>query len=265
MRAADALIEEIVASSQIPSGKRRREVVRELRSHIDDFVLDARGAGHREDEIERMILANFGDPRQVGRDFAWVYRRERALLRLCVFALSTLAVASLSAVGTLMVQAGVAAGFGIPFLRTLGTRHTIIEAADIFATVAAYVGILSLERLFGRRRFPKAIAGLSLIFAILLGCFAAAGAGAPFLIFGFANAIFLRSVQVMWKAQAARLGAALVCFGLFGVWLWARSPGFQYSVTASLVSWLVMGLGYQVMTGLAMRMDRGLSDRLQGM
>ena len=262
MRAADALIEEIAVSSRIPSGKRRREVVRELRSHVDDFVLMARGAGHPDEEIERMVLANFGDPLQFGRNFAWVYRRERAMLRVSVFALSTVAVASLIAAGTLAVQAGVAAGFGVPLLRALGSRHTIIESVDILATVAMYVGILSLEKLFDRRRFLKAVALLSILFAALLGCLAAAGSGAGFLIFGFANAIFLRTVQVIMRSQVARFGTVLVCFVLFGALVWGRSLGFPYAITAC-ASWLVGGLGYQLMTGLAERVDRGLCNRLQ--
>src|SRR5579872_469542 len=157
MRATEALIEEIVASSQIPSGKRRREVARELRSHIEDFVLVARRAGQTDDEIESLVLANFGDPRQIGLNFAWVYRRERTVLRFSVFGLCTLAVASLISAAVLAMQACAAIGFGVPILRALGTRHTMIEAVDILATAAAYVGFISLENLFDRHRFQKAI------------------------------------------------------------------------------------------------------------
>jgi hypothetical protein len=256
MRPTDNLIEEIVTSSRIPWGKRRREVVRELRSHVDDFVLVARDAGHAEEEIERMVLSSFGDPHQMGCNFAWVYRRERAVLCLSVLGLSTLAIAILVAAGVLAVQAGVAAGFGIPFPKTLGSRHTIIESFDILATVAAYVGILSIERLFQRHRIPKAMATLSLIFAALFGVCAAAGMRAPFLVFGCTSAIFLRTVQTIWNGQAARLVTVATCFGLFGVWLSTRWPGFPSSAGVTCASWLVMGIGYQLMTGLAVRADR---------
>ena len=144
MRAAAALLEKIIDRSQIPSGKRRREVERELRGHIEDFVMDARGAGYGEDEIERMAIESFGDPLEVARNFGWVYRHERALQRLWVFGLSTAAVAILIAAGTLAVQAGVAAGFGVPF----SGRHSMIEAWDILATVAVYMGMISVERAF---------------------------------------------------------------------------------------------------------------------
>ena len=81
MRAADQLIDSIVNSSQIPSGKRRGEIQRELRSHIEDFVVAAREAGRDQDEIEKLVLANFGDPGQIAQGFAWVYRHERRRLR----------------------------------------------------------------------------------------------------------------------------------------------------------------------------------------
>src|SRR5579863_7470443 len=164
MRAADALIDKIVASSGIPSGKRRREAASELRSHVEDLVLFARSAGHADDEIERMVLERFGDPRQMARNFAWVYRRERAVLALTVFTLSTVAVATVIAAAVLAAQAGLAIGFGIPLPRVLASRHTVIEAIDILATVAAYTGFLSLEHLFDRRAFQKTIALLSIIF-----------------------------------------------------------------------------------------------------
>jgi hypothetical protein len=258
------LIEQIVSSSRIPSGKRRRELLRELRSHVEDFVLNARSAGHAEAEIEKQVVARFGDPHLIGQNFAWVYRRERAALHFFVFGLCTLAVATLIAAGVLAMQAGLWAGLGVPVLRTLGSRHTLIEAADILATVAAYVGIISLERLFGRRGTWKAVALLALCFAVLFVAFAAAGIRAPFLVLGFANAFFLRTVQMLLKGRLAQFAAVVPAFGLFGVvLLWVRSPGLPYSVIATSASWLLMGIGYQVMTGLAARFDRGLFNRLQ--
>jgi len=263
MRNAESLIEQIVASSRIPSLERRSEIARELRSHVHDFVSEARSAGCPDDEIEKMILANWGDPLQVARNFAWVYRHERAVRALLVFALSTLAVAALSAAGTLLAQAGVAAaGFGIPFLDTLGSRHAIIEAIDILSTVAAYLGLISLERLFRKCPVQKAAALLSLIFAIALVSAAAAGARVPFLILGFAGALFLRGVQMFLRARVTRFGAAMLGFGLAGASVWASLPGFHRPLSVTLASWMVLGLGYQLMTGLAARVDRELCDRL---
>src|SRR5882724_2443247 len=143
MRIADSLIDQIVASSQIPWGSRRREVVRELRSHVEDFVNDARRSGLDDNEIEKRVRANFGDPLQVSRNFAWVYKNDRTMVRLSVFGLVTLLAAGLSGAGTLLLQAILGASFGVPVLKTLASRHTVIEVLDILATTAVYVGIIS--------------------------------------------------------------------------------------------------------------------------
>src|SRR5580700_9967595 len=134
MRAADELIENIVNSSKIPSGKRRQDVQRELRSHIEDFMAAAREASRDDDEIERLVLANFGDPGQIARGFAWVYRHKRRMLRIFVFVLSTVVLASSLSAAILAMQAGVAFGFGIPILNVLASRHTVIEALDILSS-----------------------------------------------------------------------------------------------------------------------------------
>jgi hypothetical protein len=94
MRAADELIECIVNSSRIPSGMRRRDIERELRCHIEDFIVAAREAGCGQDEIETLVLANFGDPGQIAQGFAWVYRHERRRLRIFAYTLSTVLLAS---------------------------------------------------------------------------------------------------------------------------------------------------------------------------
>jgi len=49
---------------------------------------------------------------------------------------------SLLSAAILAVQTGVAIGFGVPALTVLASRHTAIEALDIFSTVVAYVGFI---------------------------------------------------------------------------------------------------------------------------
>src|SRR2546423_482304 len=93
MRTSDHVIEKIAKSSLLPAGKRGREILRELRSHVEDFELEAREAGQQDDEVAALIAARFGDPEQIAHQFSWVYRRERAFTRLAVFVLSTLIVA----------------------------------------------------------------------------------------------------------------------------------------------------------------------------
>ena len=264
MRATEKLIDGIVNSSQLPPGKRRREIQRELRDHIEDFVVAAREAGRDQDEIEQLVLANFGDPGQIARGFAWVYRYERRRLRLLASMLSTMLLASSLLAAIVATQAGVAFGFGTPIMNVLVSRHTVIEAFDILATVAAYLGLTSLESLFQRRRFQKAAVLQAAIVTILIVSCAAAGLHATFLIFGLVNGLFFRAVQLLPVPRVARVGIIVVCFPLAGfVLTLLRSPVSQAALATTCVSWLVMGVGYQLMTELAARVDAALLNGLQ--
>jgi hypothetical protein len=263
VRAADELIDCIVNSSEIPSGK-RREIQRELRSHIEDFVVAAREAGRGQDEIEKLVLANFGDPGQIAQGFAWVYRHEQRRLRAFAYMLSTVLLASGLFAATLTTQAGLAFGFGTSIMKVLASRHTLIEALDILASVAAYLGLTTLENLFESHRFQKATLLLTLILAILMVPCAAAGWPISFVFFGLVNGVFFRAVQLFVTPKIARLGIVMVCFSLAGlVVALLRSPVSPVAAAATCASWLVMGAGYLLMTHLAARVDAALLNGLQ--
>ena len=264
MYAAHELIDCIVNSSRIPSEKRRGEIQRELRSHIEDFVVAAHEAGRDQDEIEKLVLANFGDPAQIAQGFAWVYRHERRRLRAVAYAISTVFLASCLLAAILAMQAGLAFGFGIPIMKVLASRHTVIEALDILASVAVYLGVTSLENLFGSHQFQKAALLLTLILTILMVSCAAAGLHTPFLFYGLVNGIFFRAVQLFVTSKIARVGIVLVCFPLAGlVSALLRSPVSQADLAATCVSWLLMGAGYQLTTHLAARVDAAFLNGLQ--
>ena len=253
MTTAERLIDEIMAASRIPSEKRRREVLRELRAHVEDFVSAGRQRGRGEQEIERLLLERFGDPRQIAQDFAWVYRRERAALCLGAFLISTIAVSLVISAAAIAMKAGMAFGVGAPVLRIFGSRHTAIEALDILATAVAYVGLITLGRFFGR---PFAV--LAAVTAGLLAVFAATGLPVRFVLFGFANGAMLRGVQVAVRHPAARLGGVLACFAVLGaVFFHASLSAFA----ASAASWLIMGSAYYLMTHVAARVDQALLGR----
>ncbi|SRR5579864_1660831 len=264
MCGADQLIDQIVNSSRIPSGKRRHEIQRELRSHIEDFVTAARETGHDQDEIEKLVLANFGDPRQIAQGFAWVYRHERRRLRAFAFALSTVLLASSLLAAILAMQAGLAFGFGVPIMKVVASRHTVIEALDILASVAVYLGVTSLENVFGSHRFQKAASLLAVTLTVIMVSCAAAGLHISFLLFGLVNGVFFRAVQRFVTPAAARAGIVAVCFPLAGVvFALLRSPVSQVGLATTCASWLAMGAGYQLMTHLAARVDAALLNGLQ--
>jgi hypothetical protein len=264
VRGADELIDRIVSSSHIPSGRRRREIQRELRSHIEDFVLATRESGRDQCEIEKLVIAHFGDPDQIAKGFFRVYRHERWRLHALGFTLATLLLASSLLGAILAAQTGLALCFGRPIVNVLASRHTVVEALDILATVAAYLGTLWLEKVFEIQPFRKAAALVTLIGIILVASFAIAGLHPTFLIFGLVNGIFCRAIQLFVTRMVTRVGAVVVCFPLAGLVLaLERSPVSQVALVATCLSWLLMGIGYLLMAHLAERVDTAILNGLR--
>jgi len=263
MSAGDELIEQVLRSARIATGKRRREIERELRTYIEDFIGTARESGHSEDEIAKMFAESFGDAAQVAWGFARVYRRERAMVRVGVFLLSSLIVTSSMLSAVLAVQAGVALGFGNPALKLLAGRHTVIEILDVLFTVTTYTGLVALEELFEGNRFFKALGLIASAFALLIGVCAAVHVRAPFLIFGVVNGSFFRTIQVFIRSGAARTGMVAAGIALLGVVSFQVMPfRFPY-VVAACVSWLTMGAAYRQMPAAVARMDAALLHHLR--
>ncbi|HEY4009991.1 MAG TPA: hypothetical protein VGM11_07550 [Acidobacteriaceae bacterium] len=254
MTVSDRLIDEIMAASRIPSEKRRREVLRELRAHVEDFVSAGRQSGRGQEEIERLLLERFGDPRQIARQFASVYRRERIALHLGGFLIATVVVSVVISAAAIPIEVGMMFGFGLPARLVFGSSHTAVVALDILASAAAYLGLLSLGRFFER---PLAV--LAMVAVGLLAVFVAAGLPPQFILFGFANGALLRGIQVAVRHPALRLGAALACFGVLGAVFFHPSSS---ALVATAVSWLIMGSAYHLMTHVAARVDRALLRRL---
>jgi hypothetical protein len=94
-----------------------------------------------------LVLAHFGDPKQIARGYAWVYRHERRIIRALAPALSTVLLASCLSPAILAAQAALAFGFA-PVMSMLASPHMAIEALDIMAFVATYLGVSSLESTF---------------------------------------------------------------------------------------------------------------------
>lgn len=264
MRTADELIHDIVSCSNIPSLKRRREIQRELSTHIEDFVAAARQAGHQEHEIETLLLTHFGDPGQIAQGFSRVYRFERRRLLTLVYALSTMILASSLLMVILAIQSGLAFGFGTPVLKILASRHTVIQALDILAFVSVYLGLTSLETLFELHRFQKAALRLLGIVAVLIASCAATGLPIAFLFYGLIAGTFFRAVHLFVLATIARAAIVLVCFALAGLgFAQLHSPVSPVDLVATCASWLALGTAYLFMSHLAPRVDAALLNELQ--
>jgi len=210
------------------------------------------------------VLANFGDPGHIAQGFAWVYRHERRRLRAFAYTLSTVLLASCLSAAILAMQAALAFGLGRPIMKVLASRHTVIEALDILASVAVYLGVTSLENLFESHQFQKAAFLLTVILTILMASCAAAGLHITFLFYGLVNGIFLRALQLFVAPKAARVGIVVVCFPLAGlVSALLRSPVSQVAPAATCASWLLMGAGCQLMSYLAAHVNAALLNGLE--
>jgi hypothetical protein len=254
MTAADRLIEEIMAASRIPTGRRRREVLRELRAHVEDFMIVRLQDGHTESDVERLLLEQFGDQLQIACQFASVYRRERIALHLAGFLIATALVSGIVSGVAIALQAGLAFGFGNPVMSLFASRHTLIEAINILSTTSVYLGLIVLERFFQR---PLAV--LAAFAVALLAVFHLIGLPLPFVLFGFANGVSLRMVQVAVRHSVARFFGVLACFATLAAFFFHPSSS---ALAATAVSWLIMGSAYHLMTRVAARVDRALLGSL---
>jgi hypothetical protein len=166
MSAEERLIEKVLASSGVMSGRSRSEIARELRAHLEDATEGARAAGHDEAEIERVISLRFGEPEEIARRFAEVYRAERFTIYFVSFFL--LAAAALMAVSAFVgaVQITLAVGMGYPAAWAFPARHLHLEVAMLAGLTLGYLSLYFTERLFRRRRMAKALLLTGAVFVL---------------------------------------------------------------------------------------------------
>lgn len=119
MRTSEEFIRRIASRSGILTSNERQDLERELRAHLEDAAEEARSRGCDEATIFETVYARFGDPNEIARKLAAVYRfRRRAIILASAFAL--LAV-SLLTVGRL-----------IPALQPLIATCCGVSASDAF-------------------------------------------------------------------------------------------------------------------------------------
>jgi hypothetical protein len=149
-------------------------------------------------------------------------------------------------------------------MSVLASTHALIEALDILASVAAYLGVISLERVFDNHHFRKAASLLAVILTVLMMSCAAAGLRVIFPVYGLVTGIFFRAMQLFVAPKLVRTGIVVVCFASLGLLSALRwQPDSPVALATTCVSWLVLGASYQLMTHLAARVDAALLTSLQ--
>ena len=128
------------------------------------------------------------------------------------------------------------------------------------------MGLVAVERLFGRNRSVKALALQAGAFAVLMAARMTVDFRAPFLVFGVVNGAFFRTTQVFVKTGMARTSIVAAALAVLGAISFpAMTFRFPYALAATCASWLTMAAAYRQMPNAVARMDATLWHRLQRM
>jgi hypothetical protein len=168
----DHIVSRVILLAKLPGNKRRREIEKELRTHLDDLTEQVRSQGYDEEAAARIVRMRFGEPQEIAAAFASVYAPERwarqILQATILFAASTLVVAVV--LSTVQSVAAICTAGSI--LSTL--RDIYQEVVGFGMITAGYCSLYAGERLFptslARTALPSVTLGLCLaaVFAWLI-------------------------------------------------------------------------------------------------
>jgi uncharacterized protein (UPF0335 family) len=221
----DHIVSRVILLAKLPGNKRRCEVAKELRAHLDDLAEEARSQGYDDQATARIVKIRFGEPQEIAAAFASVYTPERWAGRILqsaiLFAASTIAVVVV--ISTVQSIAAMCTAESI-----LSTFRDIHREVFGFAAIAAgYCSLYAGERLFSTSRvralLPSVTLGLCLaaVFAWLIpqhgalpvAAFACAASGR-----------LLQRVEIPFVWFAGTALPLLITWVLFGRLL----PGWQF-------------------------------------
>ena len=105
----DRMVSRVILLAKLPGNKRRREVEKELRAHLDDLAEEARSQGYDDEAAARIVRMRFGEPEEVAAAFASVYAPERLAKRILQSAIlvTVSTVAVVVVIGTVQLIAAI--------------------------------------------------------------------------------------------------------------------------------------------------------------
>lgn len=142
----DSILSRVIFLAKLPGNKRRCEVAKELRDHLDDIAAEARSQGHDEEAVTRIIKMRFGEPQEVAAAFASVYAPERLAKRIlqATILVSASTMAVVVVVGSVQSIAAICTASSI--VSTL--RDMPQELFGFLAITAGYYSLYAGERLY---------------------------------------------------------------------------------------------------------------------
>jgi hypothetical protein len=213
MTSHEPIVSRIVSQARLPGARRRHEIERELCSHLEDIVDEARSQGCSDAAIQRMLEERFGSAEEIATGFAFVYRHER-LVR-SIFCWGTLLVSSLIVVAAVVAS-----------IQSVATISTGISLASLYATIlhetigltAIVLGYCSLclgEHLFPASPAKTVVPCLALALAIPFGLTWIRPEHATLPLVAFSCAALARLLQ---KTEIPLLWIAGIAGPLFIAW-----------------------------------------------
>jgi hypothetical protein len=262
MESSDNLVRQIISKSGIVSAARRRELAKELSSHVEETADELRADGHDEASIREIVSRRFGHPEEIARGFADTYRTEWIVAYIGVaFALVS---ASLVAVGATIstIQFCVAIWSGSLSADLRGMRW---EFVGFLCLTWGYVGIYLGERLFRNRLFPAVTVNVLLFLLAALGVHhLAPGHGSAavvaFVCAGMVRILQRPKIRFIWCVGTA--GPLLCAWLMVGPVVQSIGPLAPWKM--GLIVWLGMTLSCLIMTSLTNFFDGKMFPSLQG-
>jgi hypothetical protein len=215
MTAQDILVRDIVNASGIVGRRARREVERELQSHVEEIVEDARAAGHSDQEIERIVRTRFGNPEEIAGGFARVYRPERTLVRIAEFTLLAAVSLTIILAFAYAVEVFLALGMGRPAAGVVSSAHLRTEVGFFAGLALGYLSLFFSSRIFTKYSLLKSILLSAAVFvAVCVGLQYWAPPQGIVLILGFASALIVRIVELLCSRSITRLAGVAAALSL---------------------------------------------------
>jgi hypothetical protein len=263
MNTKDALIHKILRSSKI-GGFARTEVEAELASHVEDIIEEARAAGRDDREIEQLVLARFGNPDEIGRQFARLYRTKWRLVRIAEFLALGAAALGLVLAFAAGAQALLAVWLRLPASSVLSRGHARTEIG-FFAGLA--LGYLALH--FSARFFQTSVKFRSALLIAAVFCLTGAVLQAVIppqgvvLGLGLGCAVLLRAVEALFRGKLVRvLGiAAALCVAAGFMPTCLRSASHPEMQLGIIPIGLAVALSCRLIAVIAQAFDRRIMRR----
>jgi len=246
----DDIVSRVISLANLPGARRRGEIEKELRAHMEDIVEEARFQGYDQSAIQGIVEMRFGKPHDVAAAFASVYAPER--LARCIVALAILIIASFVAVVLVIGSVQSAAAICTATSIASSFRHIYWESFGFAAIALGYCSLYLGERLFPAAPAKAVLPSATLVFCVgvVLSWVAPGHMALPLLAFtcaAFGRLLQRVDVPLVWLGGTG--GPLLIGWAFFG-------PSVPGSGQFLCLVWLGLTISCKVLQELVQLFER---------